>query len=150
MLLISALPPEGGFKMSVRFQHLWPLSQKNDVQIFERQSSQKIIRQNVTRGSDFQWFWHHNYQVSLRFLMYVGTKHFVYYLYDIVLQTSKFQDFSVKIQLKMHLNSFLKMYDAFSFICFYPLFWEQVVHNMVAMPYCQSQPCKLSLFRFII
>ncbi len=38
--LILAMPPEGAFQ--------WPLSKKNDVQIF------------------FQWFLHHNYQVSLR------------------------------------------------------------------------------------
>ncbi len=34
-------------------------------QKFERRLSYKIIRQNVTGGSDFQWFLHHNYQVSL-------------------------------------------------------------------------------------
>ncbi len=41
-------------------------SQKlSNVQIFERRSCYEIIRQNVTGGSDFQWFLHHNYQVSL-------------------------------------------------------------------------------------
>ncbi len=35
-------------------------------EIFERRSSYKIISQNVSGGSDFQWFLHHNYLVSLR------------------------------------------------------------------------------------
>ncbi len=44
MLKISALPPEDGFQMSIRFKHLWPLDQKSYVHIFERQTSYKIIR----------------------------------------------------------------------------------------------------------
>ncbi len=62
---ISALPPEGGFQMSIHLLHLRPLGQKIYVQILERGPSYKIISQNVTGGSDFQWFLHHNYLVSL-------------------------------------------------------------------------------------
>ncbi len=50
---ISALPPEGTFQMLTHFYHLWPLGQRNDVQIFDRRSGCKIIKQNVSGGSDF-------------------------------------------------------------------------------------------------
>ena len=38
---------------------------KSKVKV-ERRPSYKIIRQNVIGGSDFQWFLHHNYLVSLK------------------------------------------------------------------------------------
>ena len=50
---ISALPPGDAFQMLTHFYHLWPLGQKNDVQIFDRGSGFKIIKQNVSGGSDF-------------------------------------------------------------------------------------------------
>ncbi len=52
MFLISALPPEGAFQMSTAFYHQWPLTQKNDIQVLEIQSGNKIIQQKVPRGSD--------------------------------------------------------------------------------------------------
>ncbi len=56
MFSISAQPLEGAFWMLTHFYHLWPLGQKNDVQIFDRKSGCKIIKQNVSGGSDFLWF----------------------------------------------------------------------------------------------
>ncbi len=53
MFSISALPPEGAFQMLTHFWHLWPLGQKTYVQIFERQSGYKIIKQNVPEGFVF-------------------------------------------------------------------------------------------------
>ncbi len=53
MFLISALPPEGAFQMFIHFWHVWPLGQKRVIQIFERHSDYKIIKQNIPGGSDF-------------------------------------------------------------------------------------------------
>ena len=50
---ISALPPEGAFQMLTHFYHLWSLGQKNDIQIFDRRSGCKTIKQNVSEGFDF-------------------------------------------------------------------------------------------------
>ncbi len=50
---ISALPPEGAFQMLTHFHHVWPLGQKSVIQIFNRWSGYKIIKQNTPEGSDF-------------------------------------------------------------------------------------------------
>ena len=55
MFLISALPPEGAFKMFTHFS-IWPTGQKNIIQFFERRSGCKLIEQTVPGGSNFQWF----------------------------------------------------------------------------------------------
>ncbi len=45
--------------------YVFNFRKKKDIRIFERQSGYKIIKSNVPVGSAFQWFLHHNYQVSL-------------------------------------------------------------------------------------
>ncbi len=41
------------FQMFTHFYNLWPLGKKNDVHIFDRRSGCKIIKQNMSGGSDF-------------------------------------------------------------------------------------------------
>ncbi len=53
MFSMSALPPEGAFQMLAQFHHIWPLGQKTVIQIFDRWSGYKIMKQNVTEGSEF-------------------------------------------------------------------------------------------------
>ena len=47
---ISTLPPEGAFQMLYHFHHLWPLGQKSVIQIFDRWSGYKKMKQNMQRG----------------------------------------------------------------------------------------------------
>ena len=51
-------------KLQVKLEFCHVGGKINNVQIFERRPSYEIIKQNVTGGSGFQWFLHHNYQVS--------------------------------------------------------------------------------------